>query len=91
MFNSFMIKFLSAFMGFLLSVGTFFGAYVPSSTEEPEKYYDSNIKNVIYLIGDGMGFNHLEKTQKERNITLTMDDFCYKRQFKITLNQQKSY
>ena len=76
MFNTFMIKFLSALMSFLLSMGTFFGAYVPSSTEEPEKYYDSNIKNVIYLIGDGMGFNHLEKTKKERNITLTMDDFA---------------
>lgn len=75
MFNTFMIKFLSALMSFLLSMGTFFGAYVPSSTEEPEKYYDSNIKNVIYLIGDGMGFNHLEKTKAERNTDLAMDSF----------------
>ena len=75
MFNTFMIKFLSALMSFLLTVGTALGAYVPSSTKEPHNYYDSNIKNVIYLIGDGMGFNHLEKTKAERGISLTMDTF----------------
>ena len=75
MFSNFMIKFLSALMSFVLSAGTFFGAYVPSSTGEPEEYFDSNIKNVIYLIGDGMGFNHLEKTKDERDISLAMDTF----------------
>lgn len=75
MFNTFMIKFLSALMSFLLGAGTFFGAYKPETTEYAGKYYDPDIKNVIYLIGDGMGYNHLEKTKKERNITLTMDEF----------------
>ena len=36
---------------------------------------DDDIKNVIYLIGDGMGFYHLQKTKNERDIELTMDDF----------------
>ena len=76
MFNSFMIKLLSALMSFLLSAGTFFGVYEPATTEFAGKYYDHNIKNVIYLIGDGMGFNHLEKTKAERNTALTMDDFA---------------
>ncbi len=76
MLNNFAIKFLSTLMSFLISVGSLFGVYEPCSTHDPDKYYDADIKNIIYLIGDGMGFNHLEKTKKERNITLTMDDFA---------------
>ncbi len=61
-----------------MMVGTTFGLFVPATTSAPEDYLDGNIKNVIYLIGDGMGFNHLEKAKNERNIKLTMDTFDYK-------------
>ncbi len=76
--NGIMAKFLSAFMSFLLTFGIYFGVFEKPTTGNPENYYDGNIKNVIYLIGDGMGFNHLEKTKKERNTTLVMDSFDIK-------------
>ena len=75
MFNSFYIKFLSFLMSIALTLGTFFGIYKAPTTREAEYYADGNIKNVILLIGDGMGFNHLEKTKKELGIELTMDNF----------------
>ena len=58
-----------------MSFGTLFGIYTPPSTSSPEDYLGDNIKNVIYLIGDGMGFYHLQKTKNERAIELSMDDF----------------
>ena len=57
-----------------MSFGTLFGIYVPSTTTKPEDY-NSEIKNVIYLIGDGMGFYHLQKAKQERAIDLAMDEF----------------
>lgn len=68
----------SLFMSLVLTIGSVFGLFIPSSTTESQNYYDSGIKNVIFLIGDGMGFNHLEKSKKERNISLTMDTFQYR-------------
>ena len=68
-------KFASLIMSLSMMFGTTFGIFVPATTTAPEDYLDSNIKNVIYLIGDGMGFNHLEKTKNEKNIDLTMDTF----------------
>ena len=70
-------KFASLIMSLSMMFGTTFGLFVPATTTAPEDYLDSNIKNVIYLIGDGMGFNHLEKAKNERNIELTMDTFDY--------------
>ncbi|MBQ8183993.1 MAG: alkaline phosphatase [Clostridia bacterium] len=64
-------------MSIIMTIGTTFGAFVPSDTASPDKFLDNEIKNVIYLIGDGMGFNHLEKAKNERNISLTMDTFEY--------------
>ena len=78
MFNSFGAKFLSVFMSILLTLGTTFGFFKAPTTKSAETYRDDNIKNVIYLIGDGMGFNHLEKTKKERNTALVMDTFGIK-------------
>ena len=75
MLNSFMAKITASFISFILAFGTFFGAYKAPKTQEASKYFDDNIKNVIYLIGDGMGFNHLEKTKVERNTELVMDTF----------------
>ncbi len=70
-------KFASLIMSLSMMFGTTFGLFVPATTTAPEDYLDSNIKNVIYLIGDGMGFNHLEKAKNERTIKLTMDTFAY--------------
>lgn len=72
MLTTFFTKVISVIMSFLLSIGVFFGF-----SEAPEQNTDDTkkIKNVIYLIGDGMGFNHLEKTKKERNTGLVMDSF----------------
>ena len=75
MFSSIWFQFVSVIMSFIVSFATTFGIFIPATTTAPEDYLDSNIKNVIYLIGDGMGFNHLEKTKNEKNITLTMDTF----------------
>lgn len=63
----------SIIMSIILTFGTLFSAFVPATTTEAENYYDSNVKNVIYLIGDGMGFNHLEKTKDEKGLELVMD------------------
>lgn len=35
----------------------------------------SQVKNVIFMIGDGMGFNSLEKTKAETGASLVMDTF----------------
>ncbi len=78
MFTAIIAKFLSILMAVIMFFATVFGFFKPSTTKAPKNYYDSEIKNVIYLIGDGMGFNHLEKTKKERNTTLVMDDFQIK-------------
>lgn len=75
MFATFALKFLSALTSFILTFCTTFGIMAPSSTKDAADYYDSNVKNVILLIGDGMGFNHLNKTKLERRIPLTMDTF----------------
>lgn len=68
-------EFASLIMSLAVLFGSTLGIFVPATTTSSENYLDSNIKNVIYLIGDGMGFNHLEKSKNERNIELTMDTF----------------
>ncbi len=70
-------QFSALIMSLAMVFGTTFGAFAPATTTNPEDYLDGNIKNVIYLIGDGMGFNHLEKAKNERNIELTMDTFDF--------------
>lgn len=75
MFSSFMAKITATLISVILTLGTFFGAYKAPTTKKASEYFDEDIKNVIYLIGDGMGFNHLEKTKAERNTGLVMDTF----------------
>ena len=60
-------------LSLILTFGTTAGTIIPATTAGSADYFDGNIKNVIHLIGDGMGFNHLEKAKKERGISLTMD------------------
>ena len=68
-------KVTAALMTAILSFGVSTGAFIEPTTQSSDSYYDSDIKNVIFLIGDGMGFNHLEKTKLERNATLVIDTF----------------
>ena len=68
---------LSVLMSLLLSFGSLTGSIVPPTTNLPADYRDGNIKNVIYLIGDGMGYNHWAKTKQERGIDLTVETFDY--------------
>ena len=75
MFTSTMAKITAFLISIALTFGTFFGVYKAPTTKDSSEYLDDNIKNVIYLIGDGMGFNHLEKTKLERETTLVMDAF----------------
>ena len=37
---------------------------------------DAPVKNVIFMIGDGMGWNHLELAKQERGVSLFMEDEC---------------
>ena len=75
-FASFWGKVTASLMSAIISFGVSLGAYIPATTENAKNYYDSNIENVIFLIGDGMGYNHLEKTKLERNIELILDTFA---------------
>lgn len=47
---------------------------------DPADYENDEIKNVILLIGDGMGPLHLEKTKNDLGIELVMDTFPYQGQ-----------
>ena len=78
MISTTMAKITATLISVILAFGTLFGAYKRPTTKDASVYYDDNIKNVIYLIGDGMGFNHLEKTKAERATTLVMDSFDIK-------------
>lgn len=73
MFESFRTKIVAAIMSFFMAIGSLFGF-----SAAPEENGGREIKNVIYLIGDGMGFNHLQKTKKERNVSLVMESFPIK-------------
>lgn len=65
--------FIAAFMSFIMSIAAVFGAAGDTEVKNPEEF--DNVKNVIYLIGDGMGVLHLEKTKLERGVSLAMDTF----------------
>ena len=69
-------KVTAALMSAILSFGVSVGTYIEPTTESADKYFDKDIENVIFLIGDGMGYNHLEKTKFERSVTLTLDTFA---------------
>ena len=75
--NTFMSKIVSVLITIALTFGTIFGFVAPSRTKKASTYHKSEIKNVIFLIGDGMGFNHLQKTKDERGAELIMDIFAF--------------
>ncbi len=75
MLREFLSPVIATLTSIFLSISALFGV-----AEAPVRTPDSfeNVKNVIYLIGDGMGPLHLEMAKAERGITLTMDTFEYK-------------
>lgn len=80
MLASLWVELTSIILSIILSFGSLVGAFAEPTTSESAMYFDENIKNVIFMIGDGMGFNHLEKTKQERGIELTIDTFDFQGQ-----------
>ncbi|MBQ8210635.1 MAG: alkaline phosphatase [Clostridia bacterium] len=70
-------KITAVLMSVIMTFLTTTGLHAETSTLNAEDYLNENVKNVILLIGDGMGQLHLEKAKQERNITLVMDTFEY--------------
>lgn len=70
-------KVAAVLMSVVMAFNSSLGLIVETSTVDSAEYVNENVKNVIYLIGDGMGQLHLEKAKQERNITLVMDTFEY--------------
>ena len=48
-----------------------------------DDYTEGKYKNVILMIGDGMGFNTLEATKAQRGVSLTMETMPVKAQSQI--------
>lgn len=70
-------KFFAKIIAIFTAAVAVFGTFIPSITKDAATYHDTNIKNVIFLIGDGMGYNHLDKTKKELGCSLVMETFPY--------------
>lgn len=65
---------IATVLSFVMSIGAAFGLTSDGADIAPEDY--DQVQNVIYLIGDGMGYKHLEKASQERNVSLTLlNDF----------------
>lgn len=75
MIRQFLQPIIATVMSLFMSLSALFGTAEVVTERAPEDY--ENVKNVVYLIGDGMGPNHLEKTKNELGIELTMDTFEY--------------
>ena len=65
----------------LLFVAVLPGASAATSAQKPT--------NVILMIGDGMGFNHLQLTKQERGVRLFMEDECDVRGWSQTRSHNK--
>lgn len=61
-------KIVSIVIAFLVLVSTLMAITPPARVV-------TEVKNVIFMIGDGMGENHLEKTKQEMGISLVMETF----------------
>ena len=60
-------KIVVLIMSFVLTFASTFGLGFTAPAEEAE-----DVKNVIILIGDGMGFNHLNSTEKVHGVDLSI-------------------
>ncbi len=65
-----MEKILAVVMSLILSVYGLFGLTAGVSDD----YTEGKYKNVILMIGDGMGFNHVAATEELRDVDLVMND-----------------
>ena len=74
-FSNILQPVVSALMSLIMTFATLFGIAGETTTRAPEEF--ENVKNVIYLVGDGMGPLHLEKAKQERSLSLAMDTFDY--------------
>lgn len=63
-------KIIAVMMSAVLSVFSIIGINTGVSNDFEEGKY----KNVILMIGDGMGFNHIAATEKYREVDLVMDE-----------------
>ncbi len=70
-----MIPFVAKFVAFFTSMILMFQAFWALPDIDSQKTDFDEVKNVIFMIGDGMGFNSLEKTKAENGVSLTMDTF----------------
>lgn len=74
-------SFFIAIYYIIASLLGFTGHYSDTTKDASYYYGDGNITNVIFMIGDGMGFNSIEKAKKELNLTDTaIDSVPYKGQ-----------
>ena len=71
---------MKRFLSLLLAALIVCMGLVPCLAAANEKPYD----NVILMIGDGMGPNHLELAKQERGCTLFMEEQCDLRGFSKT-------
>ncbi len=62
-------KIIVSIMSFVIMFSSFFGLNFVAPADEAEE-----VKNVIIMIGDGMGFNHLYATEKVHGVELQMLD-----------------
>ena len=62
-------KIIVSIMSFVIMFSSFFGLNFIAPSDEAE-----NTKNVIIMIGDGMGFNHLYATEKAHGVELQVLD-----------------
>ncbi len=69
--NAFLVKLISLLTTFLLFMQ---GAFIVPPADANKTDFDE-VKNVIFMIGDGMGFNSIEKTKAENGLDAAMDTF----------------
>lgn len=69
--NAFFAKIIAFFTSLLL----LFQGMLGITDAGRNKTDFQEVKNVIFMIGDGMGFNSLEKTKHENGVSLVMDTF----------------
>ena len=74
MIREFLQPVIAMVTSLIMSVSAMFGGASATLPEKAPEEYDQ-FKNVIYMIGDGMGVYHLEKTKNELGIELAMDTF----------------
>ena len=67
---------LTRFVALITLIAMAFGSFTLATPQEEKRTDFAPVKNVIFMIGDGMGFNSINKTKAEKGIDrLAMDTF----------------